>query len=603
MLVSFRSAIPIDLDCFFLFLGKIRMDSWMEPNRERGLDAAARGENNAPLIRRIPYFIYIGCSCEKSKLPNIRRVWGTPFPMFWQQINSSPFKWSLLCRCAREMDSSCQRCEWRAENAYKNLDDRRKYFLVPMKGDFQQSMIIPDDMVECFRGEVPAQVSLETRNHNSYTVGVTKYSEKIVFSAGWAAFVDTFDLNTDDSILFRYTGNFQFNVVVFNRFGCEEPLSVLEDYALLHPRVTQRCKDGVRTTKYCENCKDYDEDKYHDLDNEEKYFLVPVKGDCQHDMTVPEEFVHCFKGEFPGEIKVETRNGYSYPIEVSKYPDKVVFSAGWEAFSKTYNLHMDDSMVFKYNGNSQFHVTIFSQVGCEKASSVVLNSAPVPLLATKRRRDGIKTVSRAHNHSETMQIQSLPRERETQLHTDSTSQGNKTMFNFPATSPGSSVLKDGHLQLPPQLLYRVANKSHLSGNQKKKVEEIVQSIYSGIQIFVIVIGTSNVSGKFQLNLPKQYTKTYIGLKERIIFLERGGQRHEAKLHIGQVARFSNGGWQNFVKANNVEVGDICLFQLLKDGEILTMNVHIIRTIECSLKACTSSGRPVKPSSKFLSKKI
>jgi hypothetical protein len=72
---------------------------------------------------------------------------------------------------------------------------------------------------------------------------------------------------------------------------------------------------------------------------------------------------------------------------------------------------------------------------------------------------------------------------------------------------------------------------------------------------------------------------HLGREERIIFLQRGSHSYEAKLSIGVVARLSQGGWRRFVKANNIEVGDICLFELLKDGETCTMNVHIIRSYE------------------------
>uniref|UniRef100_A0A0A9CIX3 TF-B3 domain-containing protein n=1 Tax=Arundo donax TaxID=35708 RepID=A0A0A9CIX3_ARUDO len=216
------------------------------------------------------------------------------------------------------MDSSCRRCEWRAEKAYKDLDDRQKYFLVPMKGDFQQAITIPGKLLERLKGEIPAQITLGTRNRNSSTIGVAKYPDKVVFSAGWATFVDTYDLHIDGSMMFRYTGDSQFHVIIFDQFGCEEPLSVLEDYACLPPRDPERHIDATGTMKCCQNCKELDEYKYHSLDNEEKYFLVSVKGDFRHEMTVPEEYARYFRGEFPGEIKLETRNGYSYPAGVAK---------------------------------------------------------------------------------------------------------------------------------------------------------------------------------------------------------------------------------------------------------------------------------------------
>jgi hypothetical protein len=41
------------------------------------------------------------------------------------------------------------------------------------------------------------------------------------------------------------------------------------------------------------------------------------------------------------------------------------------------------------------------------------------------------------------------------------------------------------------------------------------------------------------------------------------------------------GWRKFVQDNDVEVGDICIFELLKIYEMCTMEVHIIRAKDFS----------------------
>lgn len=147
-----------------------------------------------------------------------------------------------------------------------------------------------------------------------------------------------------------------------------------------------------------------------------------------------------FKGEFPGEIKLETRNGESYCVGVVEQPDKVSFLAGWGVFVKTYDLHTGDSLVFKYNGNSKFNVIILSRVGCEKAISVVRDES-VPVHVQKRSRDDIESVNPAHDHTETMPIRSPRREIQALLQVDCIVQGNKANLIFPATYPNSSGCK------------------------------------------------------------------------------------------------------------------------------------------------------------------
>ena len=139
--------------------------------------------------------------------------------------------------------------------------------------------------MERFRCEIPAQIALRTRNGNCSTVEVAKYPDKIVISAGWAAFCDNYDLHMHGSVLFRYGENSQFYVIIFDQFGCEEVLSVLEDYAHLRPHDPERCIDSIEAVKCCESCKKLDEHKYYNLGNEEKYFLVFMKDDFQHEMV------------------------------------------------------------------------------------------------------------------------------------------------------------------------------------------------------------------------------------------------------------------------------------------------------------------------------
>ncbi|XP_073355501.1 B3 domain-containing protein Os08g0324300-like [Aegilops tauschii subsp. strangulata] len=137
-----------------------------------------------------------------------------------------------------------------------------------------------------------------------------------------------------------------------------------------------------------ESCKLQDEQYqyYKNLDDEKNQFLdgqtiqlvykkfnMVFFGQLQ---IIPEEVVRRFKSEIPGEIKLETRNGYSHTIVVAKNQENLVLTVGWRQFVENYDLQMDDSLIFRYKGNSQFSVMIFDKLGREKALSVV----PAPFL-------------------------------------------------------------------------------------------------------------------------------------------------------------------------------------------------------------------------------
>uniref|UniRef100_A0ACD6A5G5 Uncharacterized protein n=3 Tax=Avena sativa TaxID=4498 RepID=A0ACD6A5G5_AVESA len=130
---------------------------------------------------------------------------------------------------AKNMDAHCRRYKSHLEYHYMNLDDVNKYLSMLMMGDFQHEMIIPEEFVQRFKGEIPGEFILETQNRCSYIIGVAKHQEKLVLTAGWREFVQTFRLQMGDTVVFRYNGNSKFSVMIFDELGCENALSVTVD--------------------------------------------------------------------------------------------------------------------------------------------------------------------------------------------------------------------------------------------------------------------------------------------------------------------------------------------------------------------------------------
>jgi hypothetical protein len=121
---------------------------------------------------------------------------------------------------------------------------------------------------------------------------------------------------------------------------------------------------------------------------------------------IPHDFLRRFRGVIPKEIKLETRNGHSYTVQVAKYPDKLVLGEGWGAFVETYHLQIEDSVVLRYNGNSQFNVIVFDRLGHEKASSVVADNAAVSTYVHERHIGNPETLGCSDGHPQPPEMQS-----------------------------------------------------------------------------------------------------------------------------------------------------------------------------------------------------
>ncbi|KAF7061501.1 hypothetical protein CFC21_068191 [Triticum aestivum] len=526
------------------------------------------------------------------------------------------------------MCTSLERLNLWDEYRYKLLDDEEKHFLVLMLGDFRDAMIFPEELVWRFKCEIPGEIKLVSRKGYSHAIVVAKNQEKLVFTVGWRQFVGQYDLQMGDSLILKYNGNCQFDVIIFDKLGREKALSVVVDPFLPqvqeNPNKAHEIGSSKKIDVPSERYKSWTEYHYTNLDDEKKYFLMVMMGDFQHEMIIPEEFVRRFKGEFRREMILEAKNRCSYIIAVAKNQEKLVLTVGWGIFVKTFGLEMGDTIVLRYNGNSQFSVIIFDKLGCEKALSVV---DLFPPLVQERHT----TVKSSHLHPQPIQMvlpESPPtkRQRHFQMEVDESCQGKITAINISSAEPsgesfssednhgtrdvpGSNYIlrkkkanlssflfegdsfssEDGHggrdaiVKKEAKLTsaqkeqlndgYITVRKTKLTSAQKEVVKQKVQSIHSEIPIFVAVMSKTNVDSGFFLTFSRYYANKYLG-EEPHMDLQLLGKKWGVRFLDHRCDRKLGSGWRQFVEENNLKMGDICLFELLSNQK-RTMEVYII----------------------------
>uniref|UniRef100_A0A0D9VWB3 TF-B3 domain-containing protein n=1 Tax=Leersia perrieri TaxID=77586 RepID=A0A0D9VWB3_9ORYZ len=79
---------------------------------------------------------------------------------------------------------------------------------------------IPHKFAQNFGDKIQGMIKLKACNGNTCSVLVAKCSEKLVLTAGWAAFVRSHDIKIGDFLVFRYISNSQFKVKIFGPSGC-----------------------------------------------------------------------------------------------------------------------------------------------------------------------------------------------------------------------------------------------------------------------------------------------------------------------------------------------------------------------------------------------
>uniref|UniRef100_A0A453JU03 TF-B3 domain-containing protein n=1 Tax=Aegilops tauschii subsp. strangulata TaxID=200361 RepID=A0A453JU03_AEGTS len=121
-----------------------------------------------------------------------------------------------------ESHRRCEHCD--VHFYWHHMDDRQKHFLRFMVGDFLHEMNIPEKFVNNFRGRISKVMKLEAPDGNVYNIQVTNDLNKITLRSGWAAFASAYELKEHDLLVFSYTGNSHFRVLIFDPSGCEKEL-------------------------------------------------------------------------------------------------------------------------------------------------------------------------------------------------------------------------------------------------------------------------------------------------------------------------------------------------------------------------------------------
>ncbi|RCV41835.1 hypothetical protein SETIT_9G166400v2 [Setaria italica] len=237
-------------------------------------------------------------------------------------------------------------------------------------------------------------------------------------------------------------------------------------------------------------CKE--RDAYHHWnhsDEQERYFFKVMTDDFSERLGIPDKFVQHFRGRIAKTVKLESRTGCTFNVEVTKSLGKVVLQTGWKAFVCAHDLKMGDFLVFRYDGTSRLKVWIFDLSCCEKMPPCHVMRSPI--------RGGGKgeeqiEISRSCDDlpMESTEIKSKAwkqREGSMNLNTSSTSSSD---------SSGDSLSpEDQKSHSVPS--YILPQRTYLTCVQKKKLKERVRAICSKTPIYGCVMKKSSIDAKPQ----------------------------------------------------------------------------------------------------------
>ncbi|KAJ0239074.1 putative B3 domain-containing protein [Hirschfeldia incana] len=99
-----------------------------------------------------------------------------------------------------------------------------------------------------------------------------------------------------------------------------------------------------------------------------EFFKVYLPEFSSHELVIPQAFINILDKPFPKIVVLVDEIGRLWDVE-TKTEERVgvvVFRQGWGEFAKDHSLEFGDFLLFRYDGDSRFDVTIFAKDGCKK---------------------------------------------------------------------------------------------------------------------------------------------------------------------------------------------------------------------------------------------
>ncbi|KAJ6766323.1 B3 DOMAIN-CONTAINING PROTEIN-LIKE [Salix purpurea] len=352
-------------------------------------------------------------------------------------------------------------------------------------------------------------------------------------------------------------------------------------------------------------------------------------------LKIPKKFVNKYGDELSSIATLTVPCGGICLVELQKDNGKLWFHKGWHEFVECYSIRVGYFLVFLYEGKSNFNVHMYdltvSEIKnpCNSISQLQESSHDNPCLLPHEKDDGLKkilgfrppspnllssTTSKNFNeyvHCNWPQSTYTASLEKPHVRTDAynlrencqSSRDIGTQFNggeltstedgvgsiisgITAKTSGSKRMSENSIQNVKQKS-SVKNTSETHTRRQRAVtpEEKERTIRAAHMFrpanpfFQVILRPSYVYRGFLLHIPSSFARTFLNRVTGFVTLQVCDGKQwpvrcsfkDGKAKLGQ-------GWTEFVWENNLEEGDVCIFELIHAKEIV-MKVAIFRVLE------------------------
>ncbi|MCD9646575.1 hypothetical protein HAX54_036511 [Datura stramonium] len=327
------------------------------------------------------------------------------------------------------------------------------------------------------------------------------------------------------------------------------------------------------------------------------------------EMKIPSKFIKHMEGRASGTAVLVGPSGNSWPVDLIQQDDGLFFHNGWVSFVKDHCLETGDSLVFRYDGDLHFTVQAFDESSCEKEAAY---NADCSQGATNLYNLALKKRDRGNSVLLDCIVEGVPKKmRSTQIPSECTSSQDThglasskdgytpedAVCSYAGRSYAASFLDEMEnagdalnntvtIAVPSQMEIVCNNPEVKTDNgaseediwlSAQEAEKVARSFSSSFPSFTKVMKRFNISGSYTLHIPYQFATEHLPkCKVKILLHNLKGKTwtvNSIPTTRVQTSHTFCGGWLSFVRDNNIDLGDICIFELVHKCEL---RVHVLR---------------------------
>ncbi|XP_068655288.1 putative B3 domain-containing protein Os03g0621600 [Aristolochia californica] len=468
-----------------------------------------------------------------------------------------------LAQLAR-MEGKCDECKWKEHFYWNHLDSW--YFSSTLGSDFSQHLECPEKFAKHLKGKVPEYVVLTGPSSNAWPVRLRWVSGKLFFEIGWSTFAEDHSLVEGDTVMFSYTGHCQFNVLMFEKSGCEKlaPFFLKTHQGRFETRTWRT--DPTPGSFFC-TCN------HSSMEAADHNSQQPSEED--HNGSVSGQ-ARGRKERKPGRGRRDQVPWGIDRLRKRKHVEGPSHSRKKSSPPGGQNIRLprdveEDPVERRRTVNGEPSAPAHEpRRGCTLPPPQPPNLGPSPSCSPPVRRGR----GRPPLNSKTTE----PPGRKMKTARGFSSSGHQNESSGEEESTHENYSQD----ITRYPLYFKSNRRPVTAEEKQRAIKLAQAVKPSNPHFISIMKKSHVTVKFFLTIPVTFTRKnserFRNGDQQVLLHDPSGKVYPVTLRLTKYIGGVSIGWSEFVLGNNLEKGDVLLFELIKGRRNATFKVQIFRVV-------------------------